>query len=86
LPELQGDYVGLAGISDFFPKLGALTQGTFKSEPEPANAYGDELVVAHARNTLSAEGQSIATDAIVVRRIVDGRFVEAWDIPSVYTV
>ena len=86
LPELQGDYVGLAGLNDFFQKLGALTRGAFKSEPQSATAYGDELVVAHARNTLTVEGRSIETDAIVVWRIVGGRIVEAWDIPSVYTV
>ncbi len=86
LPELEGDYVGLTGLSDFFLKLGTLTQGTFKSEPQSATAYGDELVVAHARNTLFVEGRTVATDAIVVWRIVDGHFVEAWDIPSVYTV
>ena len=86
LPEMQGDYVGLAGFSDFFQKLGALTRGTFKSEPQSATAYGDELVVAHARNTLTVEDRSIETDAIVVWRIVGGRILEAWDIPSVYTV
>ena len=86
LPEMQGDYVGLAGLNDFFQKLGALTRGTFKSEPQSATAYGDELVVAHARNTLNVEGRLIKTDAIVVWRIVGGRIVEAWDIPSVYTV
>ena len=86
LPEMQGDYVGLAGLQDFFQKLGALTRGTFKSEPQSVAAYGDELAVAHARNTLTVEGRSIETDAIVVWRIVGGIIVEAWDIPSVYTV
>ncbi len=86
LPEMQGDYVGLAGLNDFFQKLAALTRGAFKSEPQSATAYGDELVVSHARNTLTVEGRSIETDAIVVWRIVGGRIVEAWDIPSVYTV
>ena len=86
LPEIQGDYVGLAGLHDFFQNLGALTRGTFKSEPQSVTAYGDELVVAHARNTLALEGRSREVDAIVVWRVVGGRIVEAWDIPSVYTV
>jgi len=86
LPEIQGDYVGLAGLRDFFQNLGSLTRGTFKSEPQSVTAYGDELVVAHARNTLAMDGRSLEIDAIVVWRIVGGRIVEAWDIPSVYTV
>ena len=71
---------------DFFQKLGALTQGTYKVEPQSVTAYGNELVVAHVKNTLAVEGQSLEVDAIVVWRIVGGRIVEAWDIPSVYTV
>lgn len=63
-----------------------MTQGTYKVEPQSVTAYGNELVVAHVKNTLAVEGQSLEVDAIVVWRIVGGRIVEAWDIPSVYTV
>ena len=86
LPEIQGDYVGPAGLHDFFQKLGAKTHGTFMSEPQSATAYGDELVVTHVKNTLALEGRTIDIDAIVVWRIVGNRIVEAWDIPSVYSV
>ncbi len=86
LPEVQGDYVGLAGLQNFFEKIGRKTQGTFNAEPQSTTAHGDELVVTHTLNTLALEGQSIRTDAIVVWRIVRGRIVEAWDIPSVFTV
>lgn len=33
LPDLQGDYVGLAGLQAFFEKLGAVTGGSFNVEP-----------------------------------------------------
>jgi len=50
------------------------------------NAFGDELVVIHVRNSMSIEGQSIAIDAVVVWRIVNGKIAEAWDIPSAHTM
>ncbi|MEM8684356.1 MAG: nuclear transport factor 2 family protein [Pseudomonadota bacterium] len=87
LPELQGDYIGLAGFGEFFEKMRTLSKGTFEVHPQSATAYGDELVVVHARNrlTTAADG-SITIDAVVVWRMVDGKIVEAWDIPSVYTL
>ncbi|MEM1049323.1 MAG: nuclear transport factor 2 family protein [Pseudomonadota bacterium] len=85
LPDIQGDYVGLAGIGSFFEKLGARTSGTFKVEPISVRAVGDELVVMHTRNTMVLEDEDVATDVVVVWRIVDGRIAEIWDIPSVYT-
>jgi predicted SnoaL-like aldol condensation-catalyzing enzyme len=85
LPDLQGDYVGLKGLQAFFKTLGEKTAGTFKVEPVSVTAVGDELVVAHVRDTLTIQTQSIAIDAVAVWRIVNGRISEAWDIPSVYT-
>ena len=85
LPDLQGDYVGLAGIRDFFQKIGALSEGTFRIEPVSAEAVGDELVVVHTRNSLTFDNQPITMDVVVVWRIVNGRVTEVWDIPSVYT-
>ena len=85
LPDLQGDYVGLAGIRDFFQKIGALSEGTFRIEPVSATAVGDELVVVHTRNSLTFDNQPITMDVVVVWRIVNGRVTEVWDIPSVYT-
>lgn len=85
LPDLQGDYVGLAGIRDFVHKIGALSEGTFRIEPVSATAVGDELVVVHTRNSLTFDNQPITMDVVVVWRIVNGRVTEVWDIPSVYT-
>jgi len=85
LPDVQGDYVGLAGIQTFFETIGAQTGGTFTEEPISATAFGDELVVTHSRNTMTMDDQPLAIDAVVVWRIVNGRIAEAWDIPSAYT-
>lgn len=84
LPQLQGDYVGLAGIRSFFEKVADASAGTFRIEPVSLTPMGDELVVAHTRNSLVLEGRQITTDVVVVWRIVDGRVAEVWDIPSVY--
>ena len=85
LPEIQGDYVGLSGIQSFFAKIGAITDGTFRVERISETAVGDELVVVQTRNFMTIQGQSIATDVVIVWRVVDGRVVEVWDIPSIYT-
>ena len=85
LPDLEGDYTGLAGLGEFFQKLGSQTKRTFKSVPQAVAAYGDELVVAHARNSLIGEEDTIELDAVVVWRMVDGKITEAWDIPAVHT-
>ena len=86
LPNLQGDYVGLRGIAEFFDALGAQSHGTFKVDPRSVTAVGDELVVVQTRNTLTLDGEPIAIDVVVVWRIVDGRVAEVWDIPSAYTL
>ena len=85
LPDLEGDYLGLDGLQAFFGKLANETGGTFKVEPLSASAFGDELVVAHVRDTLSVEGQGLSIDALAIWRIVDGKLAEAWDIPAVHT-
>ncbi|MEM6464540.1 MAG: nuclear transport factor 2 family protein [Pseudomonadota bacterium] len=86
LPEVEGDYVGVAGLTDFFAKLGAETSGTFKVNPISATPIGEELVVVHVRNSMELDGEAIAIDAAVVWRFVDGKIAEAWDIPSVHTL
>ncbi|MEP3276664.1 MAG: nuclear transport factor 2 family protein [Stappiaceae bacterium] len=86
LPDIQGDYVGLAGLRSFFESLGHLTGGSFKVEPISVTPAGDELVVMRTRNTMTLQGQPVATDVAVVWRIVEGRIAEVWDIPSVYTM
>ena len=85
LPDLHGDYLGQAGLQDFFEKMGNLTEGSFKVNPVAITAVGDELVVTQVKDTMVLEGQSIEVDAVVVWRIVDGRIVEAWDIPAVHS-
>ena len=86
LTDIQGDHVGRDGLQDFFQKMHERTDGTFKVNPVSITAVGDELVVVHTKNTMVLEGQSIEVDAVVVWRILDGRIVEAWDIPAVHTV
>lgn len=85
LPELQGDYVGVAGIRRFFETIGGLSEGTFEVRPVSVTAVGDELVVVQTRNSLTLHGESLSIDVVVVWRIVDGRVTEIWDIPSAYT-
>lgn len=85
LPNVEGDYEGFEGLQTFFETIGAHTGATFKVEPLSATAFGNELVVAHTRNTMTIQGRPVALDAVVVWRIVDGRLAEAWDIPSVNT-
>lgn len=85
LPDVQGDYVGVAGLQNFFQKLGGSTGGTFTVHPVTITPYGDELVITCVRDTMTLGGTSIEVDAVVVWRIVDGRLAEAWDIPAVHT-
>ncbi len=85
LPDVQGDYAGLAGLRDFFEKLGAATGGTFAVEPISIAPFGDELVVTCVRDTMALGGMPLEIDAVVVWRIVGGRLAEAWDIPAVNT-
>lgn len=85
LPDVQGDYVGLRGIQDFFEKMAGQTGGTFKVNPMSITPVGDELVVVHTKNTMTLADQQIETDVVVVWRIVEGLIREVWDIPSVYT-
>lgn len=82
LADMQGDYVGLAGIRSFFETQGRKSGGTFKIEPVSIEAVGDELVIVHSRNTMTLRDRRIAIDVVVVWRIVEGRVVEVWDIVS----
>jgi ketosteroid isomerase-like protein len=85
LPGIQGDYVGQGGVQAFFDEVAKLTGGTFRVSPVSVTAVGDELVVAHTRNTMILDGTQIETDVVVVWRIVEGRITEVWDIPSVHS-
>ena len=85
LPELQGDYVGLAGLQDFFEKIQSFSDDTFRINPVSIVPFGDELVVVHVKDTMVMEGTPMEIDAVVVWRIVNGKIAEAWDIPAVHT-
>ena len=84
VPHIQGDYVGLEGLQRFFEILSVMTGGTFQVEPISITPVGDELVIAHVKDRMTLNGESIELDAVVVWRVVDGLLAEAWDIPSVY--
>ncbi len=84
LPDIQGDYVGRAGIEGFFEKMSNETDGTFTVTPVSVTAAGDELVVMQTVNTMTLKDEQVKTDVVLVWRIVDGRITEIWDIPSVY--
>ncbi|MGI9539564.1 MAG: nuclear transport factor 2 family protein [Miltoncostaeaceae bacterium] len=84
LPELQGDYIGLDGLKDFFGRIASLSAGTFVVEPISIEAVGDELVVTHTRNSLEIMARPIRIDVVVVWRVVEGRIAEVWDIPSAH--
>ena len=85
LPDVQGDYIGLTALQEFFATMAKRTAGTFRVNPVSVTAAGDELVVVQTKNTMILEGRQIETDVVVVWRIVDGLITEVWDIPSVHT-
>ena len=89
LPDVEGNYLRVSGLKDFFAKMMESSNGTFQVKPVDARAVGNELVVVHARNRFNSEateGDTIEFDAVVVWRIVNGRIAEAWDIPAVHSV
>lgn len=85
LSELEDDYKGLNGLKNLFQKLGAITRGTFKTKEGQLIHMGDELVVLQATHIMTVEDTSFEVDAVVVWRVVENQFVEAWDIPAVNT-
>ena len=85
LPDLHGDYVGRAGIKTFFEKLRLLTGSAFNVNLISVTPVGNELVVVHRQQVMNLEGHQIESEVVVVWRIVDGRIVEVWDIPSVHS-
>lgn len=86
LPDLDGDYRGVEGLKDFFAKLNEKTDGSFQVNLIDARPTGDELVVVHVCNCMNLDGNAIEFDAVVIWRIVDNKFSEAWDIPAINTV
>ena len=86
LPDVEGDYVGIEGLKQFFETIAVKTNATFKVEPVSVTPVGDELIVVQVRDTMLLNGKAIAIDVVVVWRIVDGKFAEAWDIPSAFAL
>ena len=85
LPDVQGDYLGLEGLTDFFKRMSGNTDGTFKVTPISIMPVGEEFVVVHVKDKMILKGQQLEIDAVVVWRIVNGEIKEAWDIPAVNT-
>ncbi|MEX0290733.1 MAG: nuclear transport factor 2 family protein [Flavobacteriaceae bacterium] len=85
LPELEGDYVGLSGLKDFFNSIGGRTEGSFKVTPLSIMPTGDDLVITHVKDRMVLDGKQMEIDAIVLWCIVDGKIKEAWDIPVKHT-
>ncbi len=85
LPDIQGDYMGPKGFQAFFKKMAERSKGTFKVNPISVTPVGDELVVVHSKNTMVLEDRQIEIDVVIVWRIVGGKILEVWDIPSVHT-
>lgn len=85
LPEIEGDYIGLSGLMDFFKKLAGRTRGSFKVNPLSITSLGDELVITHVRDAMVLDGKNMEIDAVVLWCIIDGKIKEAWDIPIIHT-
>ena len=85
LSELEGDYFGLSGLTDFFQKLAGRTKGSFKVNPISIIPMGDELIITHVKDTMILKGKPMEIDAVVLWCIIDGQIKEAWDIPIVHT-
>ncbi len=86
LPEVHGDYHGIAGFADFFKKMADDTAGTFTVNVISTTPMGDELVVTHVKDTMTLKGKPMEVDAAVVWSIANGKIQEAWDIPAIHSV
>ncbi len=85
LPDMEGDYSGLSGLTEFFEKIAGKTAGSFKVNPLAIAPMGDKIVITHVKDRMVLEGQPMEIDAIVVWCIIDGKIKEAWDIPVIPT-
>ena len=85
LPEMEGDYLGLAGLTDFFKTIAGRTAGSFKVNPLSLIPLGDEIIITHVKDSMLLDGKQVEIDAIVVWCIVGGKIKEAWDIPMKHT-
>ena len=84
LTELEGDYSGLSGLTDFFQKIADRTSGTFKVNPISIIPLGDELILTYIKDTMVLDVRTMKVDAVVLWCIIDGEIKEAWDIPAIH--
>ncbi|NNE66379.1 MAG: nuclear transport factor 2 family protein [Pyrinomonadaceae bacterium] len=85
LPTVTGDYHGAKGLQSFFEKLGQVSEGSFRTVDRGVLHVSDELIVVTATHNMTAGGRTFEVDAVVIWRVVDGQFTEAWDIPAVFS-
>ncbi|MEO0528843.1 MAG: nuclear transport factor 2 family protein [Bacteroidota bacterium] len=85
LPEMEGDYLGLTGLTDFFKGIAGRTAGSFKVNPLSIIPLGDEIIITHVKDAMVLDGKQMEIDAIVVWCIIEGEIKEAWDIPVKHT-
>ncbi len=85
LPDLEGDYLGLDGLKEFFKILASRTEGSFEVNPLSITPIGDELIVTHVKDSMVLEGKQMEIDAVVLWCIIEGKIKEAWDIPVIHT-
>jgi len=85
LPEMEGDYLGLSGLTDFFTKIAGRTDSSFKVNPLSIIPMGDKILITHVKDTMLLDDNQMEIDAIVVWCIIDGKIREAWDIPVTHT-
>ncbi len=85
LPDLEGDYLGLSGLTNFFKILAGRTSGSFKVNPLSITPLGDKLIITHVKDTMLLDGKPMEIDAVVLWCIIDGMIKEAWDIPVIHT-
>ncbi|MEM7274169.1 MAG: nuclear transport factor 2 family protein [Actinomycetota bacterium] len=82
LPEIAGQYRGVAGFTDFFARLADVSNGSFRGGSVDAWPIGPELAVVRTAPSMTRGGRKLRTDAVVVWRFVDGLIHSAWDIPA----
>ncbi len=83
LPDLTGDYQGVAGLRSLFSNLQTISGTTFSSTSLETLAIGHEYVTERLQLMLSLGDVQIETDSIVVMKVAGGQIHEGWDIPSV---
>ena len=85
LPELEGDYLGLTGLNDFFKRIASRTTDSFKVNPLSIIPLGDEIIITHVKDSMLLNGKQMKIDAVVIWCIIGGKIKEAWDIPVKHT-